>query len=172
VGSGNFGGSRQQVAEGLASQAASQATGDAAAKVAQQLYQTNVDAQMKALGLVPQTQAAQVAPATTVSGVGDVQQAQQQAQLNDAIAKFYYPQYAGFLQSKDIMDLISGLPTGSQTVGSVTQPNMMMQTLGGAGSGAALGATLGSVVPGVGTAIGAGAGALGGAVLPWIFGNR
>ena len=37
-------------------------------------YQTNVDAQLKALGLLPQTQATQTAGGLTTSGVGDVRQ--------------------------------------------------------------------------------------------------
>lgn len=161
---GNFGGSRQGIAEGLASRGASQAAGDTASKLVQSEYETNVNAQLKALGLLPQTQQAQLAEATTTSGVGDVRQQQRQREIDDQISKFNYDQYAPFLQSKEILSLLQGLPGGSTTTtGSVPQSNPgIMQGLGGAAAGASLGS---AIMPGVGTAAGAGIGAL----LPFIF---
>lgn len=159
ISTGNFGGSRQGIAEGLASRGASQAAGDAASKIAEQEYQTNVDAQIKALGLTPQTQQAQLAPATTVSGVGDVRQGQTQAGINQDVGNFNYDQYAPFLQSQEILSLLQGLPGGG-TVTTGSTPNSQpgaMSALGGAATGATLGS---AVMPGIGTAAGAGIGAL------------
>lgn len=165
VTTGNFGGSRQGVAEGIASGRMSQAVGDTSAKVVNDNYQTNINAQLKALGLLPTVQAAQLAPATTTSGVGDVRQALDQANLNSDVAGFNYDQMAPFLQSKEIMSLLTGIP-GATTVSTATQPqaNPWMSSLGGAASGAALGS---AIMPGIGTGIGAGAGAL----LPFLM-NR
>lgn len=163
VQTGNFGGSRQGIAEGIASRGASQAIGDTSAKIAQGEYDTNINAQLKALGLLPTVQGAQTQPATTTSGVGDVRQAMQQALLGQTVGNFNYDQYAPFLQSQDILSLAQGLPGGTTTTtGSVSQPNMATSTLGGAAAGASLGTAL---FPGAGTAVGAGAGAL----LPWLF---
>lgn len=114
-----FGGSRRGVAEGIAAREYGRAVGDTASKVVNQNYQTNVDAQMKALGMIPQLQGAQLAPGLTTSGVGDVQQQQGQKELDADVAGFNYDQMAPFLQSKEIMSLLQGLPGGS-TVSTAT----------------------------------------------------
>jgi hypothetical protein len=93
--------------------------------------------------------------------VGDVNQAMNQALINQKVGNFNYDQMAPFLQSQDIMSLLSGMPGGStQTTASGPQKNMLTGTLGGAASGASLGSMFGPM----GTAAGAGIGAL----LPWI----
>lgn len=163
VTTGNFGGSRQGIAEGLATQGASQAAGDTAAKVVQSQYATNVDAQLKAMGLLPTVQGAQTTQGTTTSGVGDVQQAMSQALLNQDVNAFNYDQMAPFLQSKEILSLLQGLPGGSTvSTGNTPTVNPALQALGGAAAGASLGS---AIMPGVGT----GVGALGGALLPFLF---
>lgn len=155
---GNFGSSRQGVAEGLASGRASQAIGDATSKLVGDAYKTNVDAQLKALGLLPQTQAAQTTGGLTTSGVGDVRQGMAQALLGEQVGNFNYDQMAPYLQSKDIMSLLTGLPGGStQTVATGPQKNQLTSALGGAAAGASLGSM---IAPGVGTAAGGGLGAL------------
>lgn len=160
---GGLGGSRQGIAEVGASREASRAIGDTASKLVQNQYETNVNAQLKALGLLPQTIQSQLAGALTTSGVGDVRQAQTQAQLNDQANQFNFEQYAPFLQSKEILSLLQGLPGGgSVSTGSVPPINPASQALGGAAAGATLGSAL---FPGVGTAAGAGIGS----VLPFLF---
>jgi hypothetical protein len=155
--SGNFGSSRQGIAEGLASGRASSAIGDATSGIVSKAYDTNVNAQLKALGLLPQTVGTQVAGDLTTSNVGDVRQGMNQALLGQDVANFNYDQMAPYLQSKDIMSLLTGLPGGStQTVGSGPTRNPITGALGGAASGAALGSMFGPV----GTAGGAGLGAL------------
>lgn len=163
VQSGNFGSSRQGIAEGLATREASRAAGDTASKLVQSQYDTNVNAQLKAMGLVPTIQGAQTVPGTTTSGVGDVQQAYSQALLNQDVNNFNFDQMAPFLQSKEIMALLQGLPGGT-TVSTANNPtaNPMTQALGGAATGASLGS---AIMPGIGT----GVGALGGALLPFLF---
>lgn len=163
VSTGNFGSSRQGIAEGLASQGASRQIGDTSAKVAEDLYGTNIDAQLKALGLAPTVQGAQVAPATTLSGVGDVKQNMAQQLLGQDVSNFNYDQLAPFLQSQELISLLGTIPGGSTvTTGNAPTTNPAMSALGGAAAGASLGSAL---LPGVGTGIGAGAGAL----LPFLF---
>ena len=155
--SGNFGSSRQGIAEGIASGRASQAIGDATSNLVAKGYQTNVDAQLKALGLLPSTINTQTTGDLTTSNVGDVRQAMSQAQLGEQVGNFNYDQLAPFLQSKEIMSLLSGLPGGStQTVASGPQKNPLTSALGGAAAGAGLGSMFGPV----GTAGGAGLGTL------------
>lgn len=155
---GNFGSSRQGIAEGLATGRASQAIGDATSKIVNDNYSTNVDAQLKALGLLPQTAGAQTTGDLTTSAVGDTRQALAQALLGEQVGNFNYDQLAPFLQSKEILSLLSGLPGGTTTsTASTPQRNTLTSALGGAASGAAVGSAL---FPGVGTAAGAGIGAL------------
>jgi hypothetical protein len=164
VTTGNFGGSRQGVAEGIASGEMLNAVGDTSAKLVNNAYDTNINAQLKALGLIPTLQNAQLAPAVTTSGVGDVRQSLEQAQLNADVAGFNYDQMAPFLQSKEILSLLTGLPGGSTvSTGNSPTPNKFSSALGSAASGAALGS---AIFPGVGTAAGAGAGA----ILPFLLG--
>lgn len=163
VGNGTFGSSRQGIAEGLASGKASQAIGDTGAKLAEEARQTNIRAQLQAMGLLPQTIQAQTAPATTTSAVGDVRQQMAQAGLNEQAGAFNFDQYAPFLQSKEILSLLQGVP-GATTIntGSVPpQQSKGLQALGGAATGASLGSMFGP--------IGTGIGAAGGAVLPFLF---
>jgi hypothetical protein len=154
---GNFGSSRQGIAEGLASGRASQAIGDATSGIVSKAYQANVDAQLKALGLLPQTIGAQTSGDLTTSGVGDTRQGMAQALLEEQVGNFNYDELAPYLQSKDIMSLLSGLPGGTtMSTASLPQRNMLTGALGGAAAGASLGSTLGPM----GTAGGAGLGAL------------
>ena len=166
VAAGAFGGSRQGIAEGLASGEASQAIGDTASKVTQDLYKTNIDAQLKALGLLPQTQQAQLAQATTQSGVGDVQQSMEQQLLNQKVGNFNWDQYAPFLQSRELVNLLMGLPGGgTTTTANGPMQNPLMMGLGGAMAGSSLGSAL---FPGMGGGWGAGIGAL----LPFLMSDR
>lgn len=155
---GNFGSSRQGIAEGLASGRASQAIGDATSNVVNNQYNTNVATQLKALGLLPQTEAVQTAGDVTTSGVGDVRQSMAQSLLGQDVGNFNYDQLAPFLQSQQIMSLLSGLPGGTNvSTASTPQKNYLTSALGGAASGAALGS---AIMPGVGTAVGGGLGGL------------
>jgi len=154
---GNFGSSRQGIAEGLATGRAAQGAFDSAGNILTKAYDTNVTAQLKALGLLPQTTGIQTAGDITTSNVGDVRQGMTQAKLNEDVSNFNYDQLAPYLQSKDIMSLMAGLPGGStQTTASQPSKNPLTSALGGA----AAGASLGSMFPGVGTAVGAGVGGL------------
>lgn len=153
-----FGGSRRNIAEGTAATGYLRAVGDTSSKLVQNQYETNINAQMKALGLLPTTQTAQVTPAATTSAVGDVRQQMAQALLNRDVSNFNYDQLAPFLQSKELIALLQGIPGASVTAtGNVPRANPLVSGLGGAASGAALGSM---IMPGIGTGVGAGAGAL------------
>lgn len=163
-GMGNFGSSRQGIAEGLASGQASQAIGDTANKLVNATYDTNLRSMLQALGLVPTVQQAQTAPAATTSAVGDVQQAREQALINADIGNFNYDEWAPFLQAKELFGVAGGIPGGTTTSTANNPPPApgWQQSLGGAATGAALGSLL---LPGIGTGIGA----AGGALLPFLF---
>lgn len=153
-----FGGSRRFNAEDAGANTYLRNVGDTASKLVQNEYDTNINAQLKALGLVPQTQSALVAPAATTSGVGDVRQNLQQLLLSQDVNNFNYDQLAPFLQSKELLSLLTGLPGGTVTsTANNPSTNPLTSALGGAATGASLGS---AILPGAGTAAGAGLGAL------------
>jgi hypothetical protein len=154
-----FGGSRQNLSEANAANYYLRNVGDVASKVINQNYQTNVNAQLQALGLTGATQKAQTAGAATTSAVGDVQQAHEQELLDAQVNNWNYDQLKSYLQSEALISLMSGIPGGGTTStsrGSTTGGNQATGALGGAASGAALGSTFGYG----GTALGAGLGGL------------
>lgn len=163
-GGGNYGSSRRGIAEGQAVGRTEQAIGDTASKLVQGTYDTNVNATLKALGLLPQTMDATLTPARTTGAVGDVRQAMTQAGLNQDVTNFNYDQLAPFLQSKELLGLANQIPGGTMTaVGNTAQNSGVNQAL----SGAAAGATLGSFLGPVGT----GVGAIAGGTLPFLLGR-
>lgn len=155
-----FGGSRQGIAEGLASRGASQAAGDVASKIAFGGFERGLSSLEKNLALLPQTSALQLTPGLTTSGVGDVRQAQEQREISDAAQRFNFEQLAGLLQGKELIAAASGLPGGSATTtASVPQVDPLLQLLG-------LGATAAGTFfggPAGGAAAGTAFGALSGA---------
>lgn len=153
-----FGGSRRFNTEDLGAGQYLTAVGDTASKLTQDQYANNLNAYVRALGLLPQTQDAQLAGARTRSAVGDVRQNLAQQRLNEQVGNFNYDQLAPFLQSQELINLISGIPGGTTTTtGNMPQRNPWSGALGGAAAGASLGSAL---LPGIGTGAGAGLGAL------------
>src|SRR5262245_24714600 len=80
-----YGSSRQGIAEGLAAGRTQRAAADAASKIVQDLYSTNINATgqrygqninavLGAAGLLPTLQAGAIQPGLTASNVGDIQQ--------------------------------------------------------------------------------------------------
>lgn len=157
-----FGGSRRGVADAVEQSKYLTNVGDTSAKVVNANYQANLDAQLKALGLVPSTQGALTTPAVTTSGVGDVRQNLAQALLSEQVGNFNYDQLAPFLQSQDLIALLSGLPgSTSDSVSTGNNPTSSGTTARNALGGAAAGASLGTaIMPGIGTGVGAGLGGL------------
>lgn len=152
VTAGGYGGSRQGIAEGLASGRASTAIGDTSANLANagyqaglnaltqtfgnitaadtarygtrqgalsNLYNTNVNAQLNALGLLPQTQQTALAPALATSAVGDVQQAQLQAERDEDVYRKLFSQTSPLQSAQSLVQLGGAVPGGSTT--STTQ---------------------------------------------------
>lgn len=131
VGSQQFGGTRQGIAEGLASGRASQAIGATGAGIANTGYNTGIDAMTKALALLPQTQQAQLAPGLATSGVGDVRQAQTQALMGQTNLYEQYPQLLPLLVGQTLAGIGAGIPAqGSTTTGTASQANPLMQAAG------------------------------------------
>lgn len=158
--SGQFGGSRQGIAEGLAASGASRAIGDTAGTLASQGFQSALDAGIRALGLAPSTGALQFQPGGALSAVGAERQSQEQLGINAEIQRFMQEQLLPFLSAKDIAGIAFGIPNA--TVSTTGPTGGGISPIQGALGGAATGAALGSAIPGFGTGIGAALGGLGG----------
>lgn len=163
--SGQFGGSRQGIAEGVASTGVSRAIGETASGLANQGFQASLEAATRALALAPQTGGLLLQPGGVLSAVGETRQGQQQAFLNDELNRYMQEQFTPYLVAKDVAGTAFGIP-GASTIGAGTAagggPSQVQSALGGAAVGASLGSTFGTAAGPYGTAIGAGVGALAG----------
>lgn len=166
-----YGGSRQGIAEGLAIGRAGRNANDIGAKMAQDLYRTNVEAtgqrygqNVNALlgmaGMAPMQQQTLMTPGLTMSNIGDVRQSQAQAELGGNITGFNYDVMAPFLQAQDIIGLTSAFPGSSTTVANQPKPSPFASIGGGALAGAGLGSMFGPVGGGIGAGLGGLAGLL------------
>lgn len=159
-----FGGSERIGAEARAGADYLSQVGDTSSKLVQDQYGNNLTAMLRALALAPQTQGTTLAPAQTVSGIGDIRQAFAQALLGEDVGNYYYDENAKYLQSKELLALMAGLPGGSvqSTANNPPQAPLWQRSLGGAASGASAGSMFGP--------FGAVAGGGLGAILPFLSG--
>ena len=130
--SANFGGSRQGIAEGLASKSASEAAGRTGAGIVNTALGQGLSATNTAIGQAPSTAASLTLPGTITSTVGDVREQKGQQILS---AQQQAKQFADFLPVLKAQMLTSGagsLPGGSATaVGtSNTDANPISQIIG------------------------------------------
>lgn len=138
--SANYGGSRQGIAEGIASRGASTAAGDASSKIVEANRATSLDAMTKALGLAPATAQGISIPGVTESTVGDVRQQQAQTGLTADTSAAQFAQWAPLMKALGITGAIPAMSPGGSTtsVGSGTTSPGGLQTaigLGGIGAG-------------------------------------
>lgn len=130
VGAG-YGGSRQGIAEGLASRGASSAMADASSKISTDAYQSGLDAMIKSMSLTPSMMQAQTMPAFTNSAVGDVRQGMGQAKLSEKAGDFSYEQMLPYLMGSDIVSLVNGIPgAGATTTGTMPRQDPLSSILG------------------------------------------
>lgn len=151
--------SRQGIREGVAIGDTARAGGDALTKLYSDAYGQGLTAMGRAQALNPQTIASMLTSGQVASGIGEQQRSMQQAQIDDAMNKFYLEQNLPMMRAQDIMALVNSMPGASGT-STVTGAQPQTSKVSGALGGAASGAAIGSMVPGIGTAIGAGIGGL------------
>lgn len=122
VATGNYGGSRQGIAEGLALQEFTQQGADVSTRIMQDAYARGLQAALGALGQIPNVTGAAVAPATVTGSVGGERRTLAQTQASQ-------PQNA--LQA--YLNLISGSYGGTTTAAVPrAQGNPLLGALGGA----------------------------------------
>jgi hypothetical protein len=143
---GGYGGNRQGIAEGLAGKAAVQEVGDTSAKLLNENYQSGLDAMTRALGFAPSNIQAGFTPGTAVSGVGDVQQTQQQKQMNDLISQYYNKTFFPLSLAEEIAGVAFGMPGGSassySSQGNAGGPSSLNNIMSGVAGGASIAASL------------------------------
>lgn len=137
--SGQFGGSRQGIAEGIASRGLSDAIAGTTSSMANANYQTGQDSMLKALQYAPLTQQLQFTPASIVGSIGSQQRSMEQAQLDEQIQKYMTSQLLPYLAAKDVAGVAFGFPGGPTTSTSTgpaaqTQANTGTQDALGFGS--------------------------------------
>lgn len=148
ISAGGLGGSRQGIAEGLASQALFRSMGETAAPIANEAFLRGLQAQTTALGLAPQTAQMSLLPANVLSGVGQQQRQFEQAKLTEEAQRYITDQLLQFELAKQVAGLAFGIPGGSTTTTAsafIPKPesNPLMGGLGGAMTGASIGSAFG-----------------------------
>jgi len=145
IAGGGYGGSRGRSQAAQATEQTARAVGDTSSKLVNELYRTNVEAQQRAMGMIPQMQQAQLAGGMTEGAVGDARQAMAQAKLKAGSDRATFEQWAPFLQSQELMALMNAMPKGTNvsTANNPDQPSAWMKALGGGLAGGAAGASFG-----------------------------
>lgn len=159
---GQYGGSRQGVAEGVATRGYLNTVGDVTSKMAEDNYNTSMQRGTQALALAPQTYTLGTQPASSLAAVGQQQELLGQSQEDYNAAARNWQLNAPWLPLQNYANIVYGGSspgTSSTSTGSVASSNRFGSILGGAASGAALGSM---VMPGMGTLIGGGLGLLSG----------
>lgn len=162
VAGGQYGGSRQGIAEGLASQGYFNAAQDVVSRVLGDAYSTGLENATRAQALGPAVLSSTAYPASLLSAVGEQQYGQEQAQLTDTIQRYFNEQLLPFLAAREAAGVAFGIPSGITSTDAslpASGSSGVLQGFGGAATGAALGTMVGG--PGWGTAIGAGLGGIG-----------
>lgn len=160
---GNVGGSRQGIAEGLAVQNTQRAAGEASAGIYNTALQNALQSRDRALALAPQQAQLGQMPSLLLDQVGRQQFNYEQALLDDQIARHAFEQNLPSAKLGEFASLVSG-GFGSTSYGTSTGQGTAGgggSALGGALGGALAGASLGNTLfPGVGAGIGAAGGLL------------
>lgn len=138
AGSGvNYGGSREGVAEGLATQGAQRAAGQVGAGIEETALGQGLTATNQAIAQAPTTAASLTQPGAVTSAVGDVQQQQAQNVLNATQQQQLMAQLWPLLQSQYLTQAAAATPGGSaSTVGETTQQAAPWQIAAGLMAGA------------------------------------
>ena len=132
---GTYGGSRQGIAEGLATQGALNKAGDITSSMSSQEYNNAQQRGLQTLSFLPTLNQMLLQPGQVLSGVGETQRGMSQATLNDLIAKWDYNQQLPYQKLTEYGNVIRS-PFGSTGTSEVVgpQPSTANQVLGGISS--------------------------------------
>lgn len=157
---GQYGSSRQGIAEGIASRGLQHELGDISSTITNNAFDTSMDTFGRTLAAAPRALSAQTLPAQFLSQAGAEQQQQEQIGLDQNAQDFWTQQLLPFQLAQSVAGTAFGLPgtnvATTQGPGQVRQPGLGGKLLSGASTGAGIGAAL----PAIGGPWGAGIGAL------------
>jgi hypothetical protein len=158
---GQYGSSRQGIAEGEAARSADQAAGQVSANIANADYQAGLDAMTKGLGLSPATGTEQTQAGASESAVGEIQQQQQEAQNQARLQQLFYNMGIPLSQAQNLTQMAAGQPGGGTSASTTPGTNLLNAGLGGALTGSQIGSAIGGPAgAGVGAGLGTGAAVL------------
>lgn len=141
---GQYGSTRQGVAEGIALSRLNQQTLDTTSRMGEEAYGRGLEAQARGLALLPSTQQAALQPAGILSMVGEDIRGQEQDFLNEAINRWNFEQALPEAKLTQYRNIVQGGYGGESTSTSpAPKSNRLLTGLGGAATGAAAGAALG-----------------------------
>jgi hypothetical protein len=123
VGGGTLGGTRQAIAEGLATQGATRQAFDVGSQMGTKAYDTGMNAFLQALGLAPSIQGMTTAMPGMISAAGAQQRALEQAQLNEEVARYTYGQNLPYAKLAEYANMISG-PLGGTSATATEAPGI------------------------------------------------
>lgn len=155
VATGSFGGSRQGIAEGLATEGTARAAANAAAQLALGGYQSGLEAMVKGLGLSPTVLQAMGLPAQQLMLAGQLEREEEERLKQEAAQREVANRLRNVGLSQEIARVVFGMPGGAMvtTTPAAAQTNPVASGLGGALAGAQLASTFGLPAP-VGAGIG------------------
>lgn len=159
VGAGQYGGTRQGIAEGLAGQGYLNAIGDVTAKMGSEAYGQGLEALTRTLGVAPGIMGLQREPAAALSAVGAQQEdlAGQQAQFE--ADRRMWQLNAPWMPLQNYANLVYGGANPGTVTNSTVPTSGGMSRTQGALAGAAAGAMMTPYAPYIGAVIGGLAGA-------------
>ena len=149
---GGFGGSRQGIAEGLATQGATRAAGDIAARIGSDAFTSGQEQFTKGLFALPGLADLALQPASILDIIGGQQQTQAEREIAELSQRFFQEQTLPFGAAQDVAGLAFGIPGGSATTTGAFDParNPFGNALGGAAIGMMLGGPVGALIGGAG----------------------
>lgn len=112
--SGNYGGSRQGIAEGIAKRGYLDTVGDITSGMYTDLYGNNINAVQNAMNMSPMIANMGMLPGQIMSNVGATQQAQEQAEIASDVEEYNYN------RDLEYNDLLTLLGVNAQTGGTTT----------------------------------------------------
>jgi hypothetical protein len=138
-GAGQYGSSREGIAQGIAGRGAAEAMTRNTNQMMNQAYGTGLNAMATGVGQTQGALAAGLSPYQAMQDVGGIQQQQSQLGVNDAVNAYNFNQQAPWNNLQNYMSALTGNYLGSG--GTATQPvtggSPIMAGLGGAATAAA-----------------------------------
>jgi hypothetical protein len=150
---GQYGGSRQGLAEGTAIGKATQAMADRTAQMYSDAYGKGLDTMTRAMLFGPQVMQLSQLPYQTLEQLGAAKETDEAQKLQEQMYRYEYGQKIPYTMLSDYLGLLQGAGGYGTTTGITTAPgvqsysNPVMGALGGASAGASLAPLLGVAGP-------------------------